>query len=323
MQQKKIGVVGSGRMALEHIRALASHEQIEIASICSIDGESANTIANEFGIQTICLNMEDMQLGDLDAVIAAVSIESLDIVYEQLLRTNIPVLLEKPFGMTLSSARHLAEISATRFAETFVALNRRNYGNIRTAYSQVNQYPGRRIIEVRDQQWTSDPVGMGLSDKGQRFWPLANTIHTFDLGMSFARGDIVDIKRSGSFDSNNTSLFSISAEIYFESGDELHFYSLWNSPGPWSVAINTDSARWTLQPLETAVYQNRVSSEIIPSDPFDVDFKAGLYYQCGELVQHLSGLPHSLVPVSTAMRSIEALSSIFDLDDPELAVQNG
>jgi len=314
LETKKIGVVGSGKMAREHLRALSAHPHTHIAAICSTNMISAIELSKEFDINRFYPSLDVMEFQNVDALVVAISIDSIDDLYPKLLRLNIPLLLEKPFGMTLHSACQLQEIAASRCSGAFVALNRRNYSNIRRAHSQLSRVREARIIEVRDQQWTMDPVAMGVSELGQENWPLVNSIHSFDLGMSFARGDVTNITRSGNFNSKDRSLFSVTAEIIFDSGDTLYFRSLWNGPGPWSVAINVNSERWTFQPLENGTIENGTSTLTIARDSHELELKAGLYHQCDELVRHLNGLPNNLVPIETAMRSIETLGSVFNLN---------
>ncbi len=318
MNMKRIGIIGSGYMAREHMIALSASKTMHIAAIHSIDFETMDKLASEFNVEKCVSDLQIFLSLELDAVVAALSIDSIDAVYKSLLQTNIPLLLEKPFGVSISTARKLGNLVQTRSAATFVALNRRQYGNVRKIQTDLIAVNDRRIIEVRDQQSTNDPIEFGLSPTAQANWPLANSIHTFDLGMSFARGSIVKIEKTGFYDSKVSDPFALTALITFDTGDELYYHALWNSPGPWSVAVNANQCRWTFQPLEIGKKSLLGSTEeLISADEIELDFKPGLYFQCNELSRYLMGQPTTLTGVSEALRSIETLGFVYDLENSE------
>jgi predicted dehydrogenase len=78
LETKKIGVVGSGKMAREHLRALSAHPHTHIAAICSTNMISAIELSKEFDINRFYPSLDVMEFQNVDALVVAISIDSID-----------------------------------------------------------------------------------------------------------------------------------------------------------------------------------------------------------------------------------------------------
>ncbi len=111
----RIGIVGMGLRGRQWVAALRQISGYEIAACVDVDGETLREAAAALGIPAHCCyaRLEDA-LDDArpEAVIVATSIDSHALPSGTVLARRIPLLVEKPFALTLRDARGLVAMAA-------------------------------------------------------------------------------------------------------------------------------------------------------------------------------------------------------------------
>lgn len=124
MNQIRVGIVGTGFMAVAHIRAYKQVEGIEIGALCNpsgrnLDGDFSDVHGNVGNDEPVKLDMKDVATyQSLDELLADDSIDLIDITtptflhHEQALEALVSgkhVLCEKPMTRTSQQAREITE----------------------------------------------------------------------------------------------------------------------------------------------------------------------------------------------------------------------
>jgi myo-inositol 2-dehydrogenase/D-chiro-inositol 1-dehydrogenase len=120
----RLGLVGAGRMGRTHLRALASSRAVAITAIAERLAESRSTLTQD-GLSVHASVAEMLASTSLDGVlVAAPSDQHLSII-EEIATSGLPILCEKPCGLTSWQALKAAEIAAAAGVRLQVAYWRR------------------------------------------------------------------------------------------------------------------------------------------------------------------------------------------------------
>lgn len=125
-----LAIIGAGKMAYEHLRLFRSLKKISLTLVFSRKIENAKKIADHFQIKNHTNRLQDITNYNLDGILICVSADSIFSVTKNLIKYKIPMLIEKPVGLSLKEAMILASLSKKYQTPNIVALNRRYYSNV-------------------------------------------------------------------------------------------------------------------------------------------------------------------------------------------------
>lgn len=111
MKQTKIGIVGAGNIAREHLSAFAQAENACVTAICDIQRDVADGAAKLFSIPNTYYTIDELvEKADIDAVVLAVP----NYVHEEAClkaaRNGKHILCEKPMAMTVAQGENMVEV---------------------------------------------------------------------------------------------------------------------------------------------------------------------------------------------------------------------
>ena len=128
----RLGVLGAGAHSTIHhgpsLRAYAKRYPgvVELAAVCDLDQSRAETYAREFGFQTVYTDLEIMLAeAGLDGVVAITPVDLTEELAGRVLRSGIPVVIEKPPGVGVEGAVRLLEIGRLTDTRHMISFNRR------------------------------------------------------------------------------------------------------------------------------------------------------------------------------------------------------
>lgn len=315
MKTWKVAIVGAGYMAGEHARAFASVSNVTVVGICGRGRARAEKLAAEYDVPAF--ETIEAMYGETAADVVVVAVNELSMldVSMECFRYPWVCLLEKPIGIDLSETRKIVAARRAEGVSAFVALNRRSYAATRQALTELAEDGSPRLISVLDQQDLASVRSAGQSEKVISNYMFANSIHLVDYFCTFGRGDIVSVSPSVSWDPRRPGF--VVATIHFSSGDVGVYQAVWSGPGPWSVTVTNECARFELRPLEKLGIQRRGQrhlAEIAP-DAIDCDYKPGLRHQAMQIVRFLEEKKTSLASVDEAARSVKLCADIYGVGD--------
>ena len=312
----KLGIIGCGYMAREHVRASRVVDGVEFIAVTGRNMERTSAFASAHGIIKAFIKIEDMiESVQLDGIVVAVPELSTEDVCRNLRSYAGLLLLEKPVGHNLISAKRIADL-LKKNSQCFVALNRRFYDSAIEAKSILESESATsdfRILEATDQQNYDAAMAAGQPKEVVENWMYANSIHTIDLMRSFCRGEVEKVTVLDPWKGAQTNY--VSARIEFTSDDIAFYQCFWKSPAPWKININTSAVRLELRPLETLLRQDANSRNIkqILSENLDGDQKPGLVRQLEELAQHFRNGDSNSVSLNTSLESMSLISKIYEM----------
>jgi predicted dehydrogenase len=128
----KMVVVGAGSHSQEnHLPSLARYVcehpgQIELAGLCDLRREHAETMAAKYGFARAYADMDEM-LREVrpDGCVAVMPIPVTREVAARVICAGVPLLMEKPPGATAAEAREIVELARRTGAHVMVSMNRR------------------------------------------------------------------------------------------------------------------------------------------------------------------------------------------------------
>ena len=309
----RIAVVGSGYMAAEYIRAAEHVSNLEVIGICSRNLQTAQTLALEARIPFVTTNLKDLVLDTKpDVILVCVPELSTEQVLTQLMEFRIPIVAEKPIGLSLSQAKRIENLAIEADCSIYVALNRRFYSATEQALIEIEAENGKRFIRVIDQVNQVSARKSGQPDQVVKNWMFANSIHIIDYIQFLARGTVAKTENWKPFVAGDEQI--IASQIEFSSGDVALYTCYWNMPARWSVDVSIGEKTWQFSPLESArVYtlQNRETKEFETS-PFDHNFKPGLFRILQEIESLVAVGETKLTSLSIGNLTMELIEGIYN-----------
>nr|WP_199844154.1 Gfo/Idh/MocA family oxidoreductase [Streptomyces sp. RTd22] len=122
----RVGIIGCGKIALNHAKALLANDNAELYACCDIDGARAAEFATRFGIPHAYDNAADLMRSGVDTVTVCTPHPSHEATVVAAARHGLNVLCEKPISLSLAEADHM--IDATESADvTFGGLFQRRF----------------------------------------------------------------------------------------------------------------------------------------------------------------------------------------------------
>jgi predicted dehydrogenase len=109
----RVGVIGAGAWGRNHVRTLAAMPDVQLTAVCDLSAATRDRIAKGFpGV--FVTDSVDRLLERVDAVVVATTARTHAALGLQALQAGKPVLIEKPFALTVADAVALVEESGRR-----------------------------------------------------------------------------------------------------------------------------------------------------------------------------------------------------------------
>lgn len=312
MTEFKIAVVGAGSMAREHIRAFGSLSGITVEGVHSRTRSRAEDLSREYGISVVADQVDELaERTKAGLVVIAVPELEANRVAKACFRHDWAVLMEKPAGYDLGDAEDIAAAQGGE-KSVMVAFNRRFYSSTLAVKGDIDSRPDEaRFIHVQDQQSFVEARQHNHPEKVVERFMYANSIHNIDFLMNFGRGEVTNITPLMPWKGEDTEVVLVHVE--FDSGDSGLYEGIWKGPGPWACSVSTPSKRWTMQPMETAQFQNagERGQQQIEISKDDADFKPGFRLQAEAAVRKARGEKVDNVDLEESLRVMRLINRMF------------
>ena len=113
MTRLKIGVVGAGAWGRNHVRTVAGLAEAELAAVCDTDSKTREKLSRQYPGALITSDLGAL-LKVVDAVIVASPAATHAAVAQQVIEAGKPVLVEKPFALSVKDAEAVARKGVER-----------------------------------------------------------------------------------------------------------------------------------------------------------------------------------------------------------------
>lgn len=276
----RLGIIGAGSVARQHLTALGGVEGMEAVGITSRTKAKAQQLADEFNIPVCAPDIDSLILqAKPDALMILVSVDQVYDVCCKAIPYKLPMFIEKPAGMVPQETWRLCQLASQHEVKTMVGYNRRFYSIFHRGMDLIREKGPllgvsveghERIWQVRAKTQHSEHV---LSH-----WVFANMTHTVDLLRLFG-GDPVQV-HSLSRRLKEPHGDQFAAVLDFASGAIGTYSAYWHSPGGWRVVLYGDGVTVEFKPLEKGTWTDSLQNvhDIVP-ESYDVQFKPGFVKQ--------------------------------------------
>jgi myo-inositol 2-dehydrogenase/D-chiro-inositol 1-dehydrogenase len=154
----KLGLAGAGRMGRNHLKALAGSEHVRVTAIAEPADATRESLPDTGA--ALYTDLDSMlAAGGLDAVLVCVPSDfHLDTV-KRLVAAGLPILCEKPCGVTSGQAREAARLAAEASLPLQIAFWRRFVPMLRRLRDRIAAGELGDIYLVACYQWDGQPPG--------------------------------------------------------------------------------------------------------------------------------------------------------------------
>jgi predicted dehydrogenase len=111
MSRLKVGVIGAGAWGRNHVRTLASLPGAELTAVCDSSAATREKLSRQYP-SALITDSVDTLLSKVEAVVVATPAITHADVARQAIAAGIPVLVEKPFALSVRDAEDVAERAA-------------------------------------------------------------------------------------------------------------------------------------------------------------------------------------------------------------------
>lgn len=194
----RIGIAGYGRRGRWHVASLEKESNATLSAISDpseIARKAARDTHRNHDVSVFDSAAEMADSGEVDAVIVAAPAHLNGKVAKTVIQRSIPVLIEKPPGLSLVEVAELKEIAVKQNCKVMVAFNRRFNPLVQTAIREIRkQGKIHQIVaefhkDIHD--FTDDPrYSASIMD----YMLLESPIHSIDLITHIANCKFVNVQ---------------------------------------------------------------------------------------------------------------------------------
>ncbi|MDP2849427.1 MAG: Gfo/Idh/MocA family oxidoreductase [Humidesulfovibrio sp.] len=276
----RIGLIGAGFVARQHLMALARVPELVPVGIASRTREKAQSLADEFGLPLVADSPAELvETARPDALMVLVSPQAMAPLTLECLGFGLPLFLEKPVGLSVAEAEDVAKAARAASARAMVGFNRRHYSVFGKGVAKIRERGRLLAVHIEGSERMAVARGTGrFSDAVLRAWLFANATHTIDLLRHFGGEPEVAHALCASLHEPLGDQFA--ACLRFPGGVLGSYTANWHSPGGWGVILKGEGVSVEFRPLETGrVTYADGTSEVIEPDADEAGLKAGFVGQ--------------------------------------------
>jgi len=280
MKKIRLGLIGAGWVARQHLEVIKAIEWIEACGITSRTKTKAQALASEFSIADCADDLDDLvRKTKPDALMILVSEDQIFDVAFRAMQYKVPLFIEKPAGLSPEENLKLAECAERLSISNMVGFNRRYYSVFHKGIEIIKQKGSLLgvFVEGHERMWRVRE-NKKFSNHALDSWIYANSTHTIDL-LRFFGGEAKSVK-SIAHSLIEPKGDQLAAVMELENGAIGQYSAHWYSPGGWRVALYGDGVTAEFKPLEKGSWTGKdFKTYDIAPDEEDLKFKPGFYRQ--------------------------------------------
>ncbi len=113
MSRVRLAVIGAGPWGRNHVRVAASLPSAELTAVCDIDAGRREQVRSRYPGVLVTQRAEEA-MAQADAVVVATPAATHATLAEAAIRRGLPVLVEKPFALSVADGERVAELGEDR-----------------------------------------------------------------------------------------------------------------------------------------------------------------------------------------------------------------
>jgi myo-inositol 2-dehydrogenase / D-chiro-inositol 1-dehydrogenase len=154
----KLGLAGAGRMGRNHMQAIATSEHVKVTAIAEPLEATRNSVPT--GGAALYPDLDSMlAAGGLDGVVVCVPSDQHLETVRRLVAARLPILSEKPLGVTVEQAREASRLAAAASLPLQIGFWRRFVPMLKRLRNRIATGELGDIYLVACYQWDAQPPG--------------------------------------------------------------------------------------------------------------------------------------------------------------------
>ena len=196
MTKLRLGLIGAGRMGQTHLRAVSQSETVEIVAVAEPSADSRQALSS--GMVKVYPDAAAMiDAGGIDAVLIAAPSRMHVAAVAEVAARGLPILCEKPCGISAAEARAAAAIAEQHGVRLQVAYWRRFVPELRALKDRIAGGALSNLYLVSCFQWDETPpaaafraggggafIDMGVHEFDQLRWLTGQELGNFRVAAS-------------------------------------------------------------------------------------------------------------------------------------------
>jgi myo-inositol 2-dehydrogenase/D-chiro-inositol 1-dehydrogenase len=161
----RLGLIGAGRMGRTHLRALAGSEQVAVTAIAEMSAAAREAVPREGAAPGLTLHASVAEMLDaaaVDGVLIVAPTDQHGAIIAEVAARGLPILCEKPCGLTAAAARASAQTAAVAGVPLQVAYWRRFVPALRRLHDRIAAGELGVIHLVTCYQWDEQPPSVAF-----------------------------------------------------------------------------------------------------------------------------------------------------------------
>ncbi len=201
----RYGIIGSGMMGQEHIRNLDLLDGVQVAAVSDPDTAMRDQAASLAGCSGYETHGEMLAAEQLDALVIAAPNHLHHAVLSDVMAGDVPILCEKPLGVTLAECQQIESWATARRAPVWVAMEYRYMPAVAKLLDVLDRAGAMKMVAIQEHRYPFlDKVGDWNRFSAQTGGTLVEKCcHHFDLMRLILRSDPVRVYASGGVDVNH------------------------------------------------------------------------------------------------------------------------
>lgn len=319
----RLGIIGTGRFSEQHINAINWVRNYRNKDVQIVAAQNRSPISNERAKNELMIPRtytcfrQMIEEEELDGLIVTVPADSLYEVVVSLIPYKIPLLMEKPPGITLNQSKHLKKLASEYETSILVGFNRRFYSIVNQAKQIISQSGGllglrMDCFERYRMYRENDIVEKDILER----LLTTNSIHCIDL----IREYVGDIKETNAFLNLKTAEpynHRYSALLVSETNIPVTFQAYWHSYGNWNYELYFVDGKIQFSNMEeaTVFIRDKKPFRLIPSIE-DIEVKPGMVSQIDYFLENVLGSNNynGKSSIYDAIKTIELIDQINSTD---------
>ncbi|HTT59624.1 MAG TPA: Gfo/Idh/MocA family oxidoreductase [Acidimicrobiales bacterium] len=189
----RLGLIGAGRMGQTHLRALIDSEDVAIVAVAEpIDALRAH-VTETFGVRGFATLNDMLDQGGIDGALIVTPSDSHVAVIDTVARAKLPILCEKPCGLSSSDTRTARQLVQGAGVALQIAYWRRFVPELQVIRERIVDGDFGEILSISCLQWDGEPPPVAFRHRsGGIFVDMG--VHEFDQARWLTGSDLAQLR---------------------------------------------------------------------------------------------------------------------------------
>lgn len=253
MRLKKIGIIGTGKIAIDHASAAKDLGATIVSGSCSSE-RSRNWKKFKTKYPQAVYEPDSKKLlndPNIDGLISCLPYNIQAEWAESLLSSSKPILIEKPLALEKENISNLLSNKELYLKNKLIGYNRRYYKTVDILKKRVSK-GGLRSAEIVISEGVKKLVERRGKNILQYILETSSSCHILDIA-NYVFGELKVVKSYSNYSYSNQNKYYLSFNGILENKEKKPIFYTINSEDPSKVGISCrfdDCTKWDLKPIE-------------------------------------------------------------------------